>query len=105
MKESELRKHATCSLCRKPIGATGIPLFWTVTIQRWGVNMPALRRQDGLAAMLGSSVLAGAMGADEDMASQLSIAELTVCESCGVDSICVAELSERGAQKEGGSDG
>ena len=38
MKEAELRRYATCSLCGQKIGHTGLPLFWTVTIERFGVE-------------------------------------------------------------------
>lgn len=48
MKEKELRKHAICAMCGKKIGHTGLPLFWTVKVERWAVNMGAVRRQGGL---------------------------------------------------------
>ncbi len=38
MKERELREHATCSLCRQKIGHTGLPLFWVVRIERFGID-------------------------------------------------------------------
>ncbi|MGE4078916.1 MAG: DUF2303 family protein [Reyranella sp.] len=38
MKEGELRRFATCSMCGKPIGHTGVPLFSRVTIERFGVD-------------------------------------------------------------------
>ena len=95
MKESELRKHAKCSRCGELIGASGLPLFWTVTISRWGIDMNALRRQDGLGALLRSNALASVMGTDEDMASLVSgPVELTICERCCTVSTCLAELSE-----------
>lgn len=86
MKERELREHSTCSLCSKPILHTGLPLFWRVTVERFGIDMAAMRRQTGLAMTLGSAPLAGVMGPDEDMAKpMMEPVKLTVCESCAVD--------------------
>lgn len=96
MKERELRQHAYCSLCRNPIGHTGLPLFWRVTIERFGVEMGAVQRQSGFAMMLGSADLAAAMGPDEDMAKPVhEPIVLTVCETCAVEcDLPVAALAE-----------
>lgn len=87
MKEDELRTHAKCSICKKLIGHTGLPLFWTVKIERHGIKMDVVRRQDGLTAMLGGNAqLAHVMGTDEEMTMPLLDApiELTVCEECSL---------------------
>ena len=96
MKEHELRTHATCSLCRKAIGAAGLPLFWRVTIDRFGIDARAVRRQDALASMLGSSTLAGVMGPSEELATPvMDTVTLTVCETCAVArDLPVAALAE-----------
>lgn len=87
LKELELRKYATCSLCNKKIVNNGIPLFWKVTIERFSLNTGAIYRQDGLAATLGGrSDIAMAMGPDEELASPfMESVTLSVCESCAVD--------------------
>lgn len=85
MKEGELRKHCECSLCQKKIGESGLPIFWTVTINRYGLNADALRRQMGLGMIIGAP-LASVMGPDEDLASPLGPpVKLTICERCAVD--------------------
>ena len=63
---------------------SGVPLFWTVRLQRFGLDLGAIRRQDGLAAMLGGhTVLAQVMGPDKDLATPVSSEiTLTMCESC-----------------------
>jgi len=95
MKEAELRKHSTCSLCRKPIGHTGLALFWRVTVERFGVDLRAVKRQDGLAAYMGSSALAAAMGTDEDMAVPvMDPVTLTACEVCAMGSVNLAIATE-----------
>ena len=87
MKETDLRQHADCSLCKRPIGHTGLPLFWTLTIERWGIDLRAVRRQDGLAAFLGGhSGLAAVMGPDDDLAQPvMEPIKLTLCESCALE--------------------
>ena len=103
MKEMELRQHADCSLCGKKIGASGMPMFWRVSVERFGVKMDVVNRQQGLTMMLGGSArLAQVMGADEDMTMPLmEKTVLTVCETCCTKNVCVAELAERSiTQKE-----
>lgn len=97
MKERELRQHATCSLCRQKIGHTGLPLFWTVRIERHGIDLAAIRRQTGLTMMLGGNAeIAAAMGPDEDLTKpMMDPVTLTVCEACAVDhSMPVGALAE-----------
>lgn len=97
MKESELRKHSICSLCRKKIGEFGLPLFWRVSIERFGVDLKAIRRQDGLTAFLGGHAgLAMVMGPDKDLAKPLmDKITLTVCENCAVEQrVILAALAE-----------
>lgn len=100
MKEKELRQHATCSLCGNKILASGIPLFYRVTIERFGIDMNAAQRQQGLGMLLGGSgALAMVMGPDEDMAHpMMEPAVLTVCEDCSTAKThFVAGLAEIGS--------
>lgn len=99
VKEAELRTHKDCSICHKPIGHTGLPLFWTLKIERHGILMNAVRRQDGLATSLNSNYLASVMGPDEEMTqSMMEPVELTVCETCAMDKrVIVAHLAEMGS--------
>ena len=92
MKEKELRKHAYCSKCKKKVGHTGLPMFWTVETVRHGINPEAVLRQDSLAKMLGGNgTLAAAMGPDEDMSQELLRAQITLCENCAME---IASLLE-----------
>lgn len=85
MKENELRNHATCANCHKKVLEDGIPLFWRVTIERFGIDINAVRRQQGLTMMLGgNAVIAAAMGPNEDMAMPfMEPTIVTLCEACG----------------------
>lgn len=87
MKEHELVAVATCALCSEKIGKSRLPLFWRVTVQRFGIKLDAIRRREGLAMMLGGSQqLAYAMGPDEDMAVEvMEPIKITVCETCAVE--------------------
>jgi hypothetical protein len=86
VKERELiEKHAVCSFCRNKIGHTGLPLFWRIRVERFGINMRALERQSGLAMMLQSTQIARAMGPDEDMTFAALDVTLTACEACATD--------------------
>ncbi len=99
MKEAELRKHATCALCGNKVLAAGMPLFWRVTVERFGIDLRAIQRQQGLTMMLGgNAAIAAAMGPDEDLAMPIGDAEtVTVCEACCTKTTCVAVLAEVGS--------
>lgn len=96
MKEEELRKHTDCSICKKKIGHTGLPLFWRVGVERFGVDMNAVRRQEGLAMQLGGNAfLASVMGPDEDLAKpMMDKLTLTLCEECSLSDVSVAGMVE-----------
>lgn len=95
MNAAELRQHSRCGLCSKPVLATGLPLFWRVTVERFGVDLAACKRQDGLAAMLGSNQLAQVMGPGEEVAKPMGPPVVTtVCETCALQASYVAQLGE-----------
>lgn len=102
MREKELRACAKCGLCGKPFGASGMPLFYRIKIERFGVKGDVVRRQAGLEQMLGSVQLAQAMGPDEEMTMPLmEPLRMTVCETCSVqESHCIAAMVEIGERKE-----
>lgn len=86
MKERELANHTTCNLCNRLITSCGLPLFWRVKVERFGLDARAMRKQAGLGMMLGSPALAEIMGTDADMAkSMMDEVTLTVCEGCAMD--------------------
>lgn len=106
MKEKELRRFATCGICgQKILAGGGLPLFYRVTIERFGIDLKAVSRQQGLTMLLGgSAAIAAAMGPDEEMTQTLmEPASFAVCERCSTDSSCVAQLAEiASAAQEGG---
>ena len=95
MKERELRERATCSMCGQKIGASGLPIFWTVEVKQYAIDPAAAKRQHGLGMMLGAE-LAMHMGPDEDLAKVIGEpADLTVCVRCVTIPTFVAELAEK----------
>lgn len=96
MNESELRAHAICGICGLRILHAGVPLFWRVTIERFGVDAQALRRNAGLTEMLGSARLATVMGGDANFAQPIAEpTRVAVCEPCATIQTCIAALAER----------
>lgn len=82
MKEEQLRKHTECDICGEKVLHYGTPLFWTATFKRYGVLMDAIQRQDGLAALIGSTRIAQAMGNDSELTEEIMSVTLTICEPC-----------------------
>jgi len=97
MREDELRKRGTCSACGKGIGHTGLPLFWTLKIERHGVDMQALNRQQGLTMMLGGeAALARVMGPDDEMTKTvMGPVDVTLCEKCAMEPVLIMALAEK----------
>ena len=81
MRERELRESAKCDLCGKLIGASGLPFFWRIKLDRHGLRADALRRQTGLGMQIGGA-LAAVMGPNEVLTSIMSSRTVTVCETC-----------------------
>jgi hypothetical protein len=78
MKENELCEHTTCTLCNRPIGHTGLPLFWTVTVEQHRIK-PRLAQ----------------MGTDTEMTETvLRPVTLTFCEMCASDDTDIAWLGK-----------
>jgi hypothetical protein len=100
MREAELRKHSTCAACGKKIGHAGVPIFWTVEIERHGLKRDALDRQMGLTQMLGGHArLASVMGPNEEMTTPLiKPVKLTICEPCSAARVCISQLVEAASE-------
>ena len=94
MKEKELRERTECCVCGKPFGHTGLPTFWTIKIERHVIDINAVKRQDGLAQMLGSSLLAQSIGPDEEMTKVVEGPLMgTICETCACEQMVLAEVA------------
>lgn len=76
-----------CMLCRRPVTATGTPLFYRLTVQYCGLDGRAIMERGGLAMMLGSVVLADALGAHAKPVIEMSTGTANLCLSCAQESI------------------
>ena len=99
MKESKLRQVITCAKCHRKIGECPLPLFYRVTVERYGIDFRAVQRKAGLEDLLGGgsvgAVLASAIGPDEDLATPLmSKGTITICEECAGVEMMTHELAE-----------
>jgi hypothetical protein len=105
MNEQELRAAAICGVCKKKFGSSGLPLFYRVTIARYGVDGAALRRQTGLEMMMGGHVgLAQALSPEGSMTQTLmEPATMTVCETCAPEDHSVHVLAEMASASAGQS--
>ena len=83
LNEKELRAVCKCANCGKGIMHTGLPLFWVVKVERYGVDGKAIQRQNGLEQMMGGHVaLAQVFSPDETMARQIIDKKFSFCEEC-----------------------
>jgi hypothetical protein len=73
-----------CAICRKGLAASGLPLFYRLRVERFGLDARAIQRQHGLEMMMGAaSPLAAVMGPNEDMAKPLMEPRtILICETC-----------------------
>ena len=85
MKQRELSKHVKCNGCGNHIARSGLPIFWRVKVERFGIDTTAVKRQHGLSVFLGSAELASFMGPDEDMTIDLMEPKtMTLCDACAL---------------------
>ena len=94
-----------CALCRKPLMHTGVPLFWRVTVERFGVDAQAVRTVAGLETHFGgNTALANVFAGDPAIGKSIcEPVHLLVCEDCILNSsrpIGVAALMEIEARDE-----
>lgn len=96
MKEHDLSLSMVCGRCNKSVVHTGVPLFWRVKVERFGIDLQAVKRQQGLGMFLGSHALASVMGPDEDLAKPvMETVEISLCEDCAMN-MTVVMAAENG---------
>ena len=102
MERSELRP---CGVCGKGLCHTGMPLFYKVTVQRYGIDARRVREMAGLEMFFGGgsagAVLADVMGPHSDIAFPITaVSEILVCEDCSTGKAhLIAGLSGLGREK------
>lgn len=93
IKQTDIQKCASCGL---GVMHAGLPLFYRVTIQRYGIDHNAVMRQHGLELMLGgNAMLANVMGVDADIAKPITdLHDILICEICSTQAMMIALLAE-----------
>ncbi len=102
----KLRDIKKCDECGKGVLHTGVPLFWRVRVERFGIDMREVRQLHGLEMMLGSPSLADVFSPERDAVRPVMDAvELTLCEECmSGRGLGLAALVERTARASGEDD-
>ena len=85
MKLNELSRYVKCDGCGNHIAHSGLPIFWRIKAERFGIDATAVKRQRGLSEFLGSAELANIMGPDQDMTIDLMEPKtMTLCDGCAL---------------------
>jgi hypothetical protein len=95
MKRNELTK---CVGCERGVFHSNNLVFYRLEVGRQVANVDAISRQHHLESMIGSPLVAQALGPDEDLSTELDRMFINVCSQCAVKH-CLAEIIERGAEK------
>jgi hypothetical protein len=76
-----------CPMCGKSVMHTGLPLVWKITMHRLGLDVRALRREQGLEMMMGGSApLARAFSPNNEFGKEIEKPiTVMVCEPCALD--------------------
>ncbi len=97
MKRDEITK---CVSCHLGIAANGLT-FYKISMERFILDPRAIERQHGLEMMLGSPVLAGVMGPNEDLAKPVSKKiDFLMCEQCACEEKYIAIIHQIEQDKE-----
>lgn len=89
-----------CANCGKGVAHTGLPLFWVVEIQRFGIDAQAVQRQHGMEQFFGGNrpgavALADVFNDGAPLASPINDkVKILLCETCVLDHLPVAALDE-----------
>lgn len=80
IKQDEIKP---CAICQRGIAHDGNFLFWRLAFDRAGIDASAVSRHAGLEQMLGTPLLARAMGVDADIARVIDGPhQVWICEPC-----------------------
>ena len=88
MKRSDIKK---CAICKLGMMHSGVPLFYTIKIQHYMMDIGAVKRQHGLETFFGEAApLAQVMGPNEDLAKPLSKEiEVWICQDCMIEKLMI----------------
>jgi len=77
LKERDLQRCASCGNRHEAA------VLYRVTVETFGLDLGAIRRQIGLGMMMGgNAAIAQVMGPDEDMAKRIDTSTVILCLDC-----------------------
>lgn len=93
MKRSEIKP---CAGCGGGLLAKGAITFYRVTVATQVADLGAIQRAHGLEQLVGSPMVAAALGPDEDLSTEAGRAELLLCLECAqrLPVLAAAELDQ-----------
>lgn len=95
MKHKDFEK---CLICGNGVMHCRSPLFYRIKIDHMMMDLKAVQRAQGLEMMMGGgvegSVIANAMGPDEDLAFRFSGDTFLICQECSIKDISISRLCE-----------
>lgn len=101
MKEDELIELGPCAICGKPQLAHRDITFYVIEIKRGMFAGDAIQRRVGLGQMMGSQVLGGIMGPNEDLAKIFAgPVKVFVAETCALKAGHPLELMEAAEKRQ-----
>jgi len=93
MKAGEIKP---CAFCGKGVMHTGLPLFYSVRVQRMGIDMREVDRAAGMEQFMGGHVALARIFHDPEIANPFGEAvNSLVCEACAMKPNLFARLNER----------
>lgn len=89
-----------CGLCGKGVMHDNNIMFYRIQVERFLVDVGAVKRQHGLEMSMGGDAMAGVaqiMGPDEDLAKRVGEPDTAIiCDTCSIeDKTCLAAIHER----------
>lgn len=94
-----------CARCGKVMLASGMPIFYRLTVEHCGIDARAVQEKVGLAMMMGGGeaglALAGIMGPGRDPVVVLDAGAVNVCMACAIESVELLAIVEKAVHAEG----
>ena len=94
MKAEEMKP---CALCGKGMMHAGVPLYYRVRVEHFGVDLTAVQQTVGLEMMMGNVAIARAMGPDPDIGVLLGEPQQAlICQPCMLEKIPMLMIATEG---------
>jgi hypothetical protein len=103
--EFHRREITKCVCCGKGLSHGGLPLFWRVTLERFGLDAGAVRRTGAMEQYFDSPAIAEVFSTGEPLGRRVDLSgPMLLCEPCVMDGariVALWEACDREAPKAG----